>query len=103
MRRIKESARRVMILLFGMSCISMIGCEGCSRSKLTKGNFDRIQVGMTTKEVEDILGASQDTYVEGQSEAGTKSSSLWKDKEGEKAIIVFYEGGKVVRKGKKGL
>ena len=53
-----------------------------SQSKITRANFDRIQTGMTSEEVEQILGPSTGTSAEG-------GIMVWC--EGESVIIVNYD------------
>jgi hypothetical protein len=83
--------------------IAHSGCGGCDRDKVTLKNFDRIEVGMTRKQVESFMGKPSDSGMNDRAPVGPEQVCLWKDKDKTKAIVVFYVDDKVVRKGKKGL
>jgi major membrane immunogen (membrane-anchored lipoprotein) len=86
---------------------------GCTKSKLTKANYDKINNGMTVQEVEAILGRG-DPQGDGSAVAGqfgvdtqglqAQSSTvdyLWQS--GNKSVTVTFRGGKVAAKKSEGL
>jgi hypothetical protein len=103
----------ILILVIGL-CLTISGCG----SKITKANADKINTGMSEKEVSDILGSPTETAeVEmpdlgglfGAMTGGAVSTpnmpkkarqSTWK--EGDKVIAVTFVDGKVVQKVSKG-
>jgi hypothetical protein len=90
---------------------------GCSGSKVSQANYDKINTGMTESEVEDILGktemsSSMDMQppVQGIGLPGATNVSIpamtttvktWKD--GTKTISVTFFNGKVAAKAQNGL
>jgi hypothetical protein len=97
----------VLMLAHGL-CLGLCGCGG---GKITKANADKINTGMSEKEVTDILGPPTDSAevkipempglpggeVPGipKMPAGAKNS-VWKD--GNKVITVTFLDGKVTAK-----
>ena len=94
-------SQRVLIVgvLLGLLLAGVVGCS----AKVSKSNFDKIKDGMTTAQVENILGkgekASAGVSVGGVSLTG--DAYQWKD--GDKVINVVFKDGKVVGKTQKGL
>ncbi len=79
-------------LLAGLIIVGLMGCSG---SKITKDNFDRIKLGMTQEEVQGILGPpSEATGLEIPMFSGTMSK--WA--RGDTVISVQFVNGKVVAK-----
>jgi hypothetical protein len=88
---------------------------GCGKSKITKANFDSIQVGMTLEEVQGILGTGKKQEGDGAGVAAqfgvdvgvtaprAKGPDEYVWESGEKKISVFFANGKVVNKNGKGL
>jgi len=83
------STRIVAIALVSMLAVTILA--GCG-SKVTKENFDKIQVGQSVEEVKGILGEPTNS-----SSAGAMGVSgevhEWVD--GEKKIVVTFANGKV--------
>jgi hypothetical protein len=98
-------------------CLVLSGCG----SKINKANADKINTGMTEKEVSDILGAPTESSEIAMSDLGgmlgglpgggslprmpampkKAKQSVWKD--GSKSIAVTFVDGKVVQKASAGL
>ncbi len=71
------------------------GLPGCSGSKITKENFDKIKLGMTQQEVEGILGPpTEASAIELPVISGT--TSKWA--RGDVVITVQFLNGKVMAK-----
>jgi hypothetical protein len=103
------------VFLFAL-CLPVAGCSG---SKITKANFNRINPGMTQKQVEDILGTGQnvlDTQQLGPfgmpgmppmpmpAMKGLVPGAKWlKWEEGSKIIVVLFMNDQVKVKHQKGL
>jgi hypothetical protein len=82
----------VAVVLLGLSAMMLAGCG----SKVTKENFDKVEVGMTEAEVEGILGKATETSEASGSIGdltGKGSIKVWKD--GDKKITVTFANGKV--------
>ena len=91
----------VYLLVAGMAAAMLAGCGG---SRVSKGNFDKLQNGMTQAEVEKILGKSASQAGGGGAVAGITASGkilAWTD--GEKKITVTFVNDKVVAKTQLGL
>jgi hypothetical protein len=102
-------AIRVGVLMLALGLC--LGLSGCGGGKITKANADKINTGMSEKEVADILGPPTDSAevklpempgglggdVPGMPKmpAGAKNS-VWKD--GNKVITVTFLDGKVTAK-----
>lgn len=86
----RRSAVIVLVLFAAVSLVA-VGC-----SKLTQENYDKIEVGMTYDEVEDILG----TPDEARDVIGTKSCVWGKAPE---IISIKFIAGKVVYHSARGL
>lgn len=104
-------ARLCRALFVVFVCLALAGCSG---DKLTKANYDKINMGMTESEVEAILGrgaeqtggeASTPSVSLGGATLNTMSLSgkakIWK--EHEKQIMVTFVNGKAVTKSAVGL
>jgi len=61
---------------------------GCGGSKVTRENYDKIQRGMTTQQVIEIMGKPK-------SIDDTEEFVLWHYYSGDRNIFVFFENGKV--------
>lgn len=86
---------------------------GCG-AKLTQENYDKIKMGMTRAEVEDVLGEGEEQASVGINMPGMEGGGAtmpqvsesaavvtWED--GDKKIMVFFEDGKVAGKMQSGL
>jgi hypothetical protein len=73
----------------------IVGLVGCSGSKITKENFDKIKLGMTQEEVQGILGPP--TEASGI-EIPVFSGTMSKWARGNTVISVQFVNGKVVAK-----
>jgi len=100
-RRHRPVARVCLALC---AALLLVACE----DKATKENLDKVQVGMTQAQVEDILGAGTDDTSSGGfgisgagigdvSKGAADKTFIWKTASGGK-IVVVYSGGKVVGK-----
>jgi hypothetical protein len=102
------------VFLFAL-CLPVAGCGG---SKMTKANFNRINPGMTQKEVEDILGKGESVLDTQQLSfpfgmpgmppipvtKGLLPGAKWvKWEEGSKIIVVLFMNDQVKVKHQKGL
>ena len=77
-----------------LAALVIAGLAGCP-SKISKGNFDQIKLGMTQEEVQGILGPpSEATGLEIPVFSGT--TSKWA--QGDTIITVQFVNGKVVAK-----
>lgn len=79
-------------LLVGLLIVGLVGCSG---SKITKENFDKIKLGMTQEEVQGILGPP--TEASGI-EIPVFSGTMSKWTKGDTVISVQFVNGKVVAK-----
>ena len=82
------------VLLIGVLTWTVGGC-----SKVTRGNYDKVETNMTVQEVTDILGDPTEKTSTGAqlgSLGGTKTSSEWKS--GDKTINIEFVNDKVVAK-----
>lgn len=94
---LSKSGRVAFIVVL---CLLITGCG----SKVNKGNYDKINNGMTEKEVEAILGTGEEqsstgVNVPGMSMSG--KSKVWKD--GMKIITITFINDKVQGKAQVGL
>jgi hypothetical protein len=88
-----------------MACVALGGVllAGCSGPAVNQGNYDKIENGMSMEEVKDILGEPTEQSAAGVSVGDMEVSggaTVWKD--GDKTIMVTFQGGKVVAKAKEG-
>jgi hypothetical protein len=88
-------------------CLALAGCGG---GKISKANADKVNTGMTEKEVSDLLGAPTETAEVAVPDMGgllgggagvpgmpkKARQSIWK--EGDKVIVVTFVDGKVSMK-----
>jgi SmpA / OmlA family len=104
-------ARMPILVVVGLSLL----VSGCGGSKVTEDNADKITIGMTEKEVSNILGSPTETSEVEMPDMGAMLGGMaggkmpgmpatpkkakqatWKD--GRKAIVVTFLDGKVVQK-----
>ena len=93
---------RKTLLLCLLAAFVLAGPIGCA-GKVSKSNYDKITDGMTTAEVEKILGQGE------KASAGVSVGNInvtgdvyvWKD--GDKEITVVFKDGKVVGKSSKNI
>ena len=95
-------ARRMTVglLVLGLACVMLAGCG----SKVSKDNYDKISTGMTTSEVEAILGKGAEEAAAGGALGnlgGSAKVMVWKD--GDKTITVTFVNDKVSLKAQSGL
>jgi len=93
--------RRQLIVLSAVLIAAVVG--GCG-SKVTQANYDRIQIGMSRAEVEDILGEGTAKGGAGFAVPGMSASGMvveWRD--GDKSISVTFLNDKVTLKTQTGL
>jgi len=98
------------VVCFAVLALVLAGCK----SKVTKANFDKIQEGMTLKEVENILGEGKQqgdgsgvaaqfgVNLSAPAGGGNAQGFVWED-DGGKRITVFFVNGTVKTKIEKGL
>jgi hypothetical protein len=108
----RKTSRTGVLLALAAVCLLVSGCSG---SRITKANADRINVGMTEQEVSAILGGPNETSevalpdvgammgaVPGVSALPKKArQSVWK--EGPKVITITFVDGRVSAKTAAGL
>ena len=102
MNPVAPMRRRAFLLAAPFWCVGLPGCGGCRRGRLSRRNLDQVEVGMTEDEVVGLLGPPVDA-LGSAGEAAGKKTMLWTAEDGEQGAVVFFENGKVVRKGSKGL
>lgn len=93
---------RKVLVLFLLAAFVLVAPIGCG-SKVNPDNYAKITNGMTTAQVEGILGAGEKASA-GVSVGGVNITGdvyTWKD--GEKEITVVFKDGKVVSKVAKNL
>jgi hypothetical protein len=94
--------RFVAILFMAVLVLSL---TGCGDSKITKSNYDLIEIGMKEAAVEAILGKgtipTNTAWLWGDSPPGAATVKEWK--EGTKQITIEFSNGMVWRKNKGGL
>ena len=91
----------VCLLLAGLAAAML---AGCGPSRVSKGNFDKVQNGMSQAEVEKVLGKSTSQAGGGGAVAGiTASGKILSWTDGEKKITVTFVNDKVVAKTQSGL
>ncbi|HEV3203525.1 MAG TPA: hypothetical protein VGY77_04040 [Gemmataceae bacterium] len=107
--KVSRPARMALLLMVALIL------PGCGNSKVTKANYDSIQIGMTLEEVQGILGTGKKEEGDGAgvaaqygvdvgvtaSRAKGPDEYVWEN--GEKKISAFFANGKVVNKNSKGL
>ena len=96
------SLRFVAVLCVSVLALSLIGCGD---SKITKSNYDLIEIGMKEAAVEAILGKgaipTNTAWAKGDSPPGVPTIKRWQ--EGTKQINIEFSNGMVWRKNKGGL
>lgn len=80
----------VVLVVAGLAMTMVAGCGG--KSKVTKENYDKIKVGMTVDEVQDVLGKPTQESTLGIGPL-TMHNMSWTD--GDKVITVSFKDGKV--------
>jgi hypothetical protein len=70
----------------------LVGC-GVSNLKVTKENYNKIQMGMTTEQVVTIMGKADTSSESDMGELG--KMEIWHYQLGNKAIDVIFDNGKV--------
>jgi hypothetical protein len=100
------SRRFVAILFVAVLTLSLTGCGGSKiDSKITKSNYDLIEIGMKEAAVEAILGKgaipTNTAWAWGDSPPGAATIKEWKD--GTRQITIEFSNGMVWRKNKGGL
>jgi hypothetical protein len=114
MRCCTNVRRVVQVALLLLMCLLL---PACKKSKVDKANYEKIQVGMTLDDVEDILGkgtkeeggdgsnvAAQfgiDVHVGGGGGGRGGDTYVWE--RGDSFIKVFFHNGKVTNKTSKDL
>ena len=95
----------VLTLLSLLSLAALVGCE----KKVTVENFDKIQIGWTKTQVENLLGSGTDETASGTSisgagipdnKAAAEKTYVWR--EGGLTLTIIFKDGKVVQKEKVG-
>ena len=85
----------VGILVLFIFLAGLVGC-GISNVKVTRENYDKIESGMTTDEVAEIMGKAD---MKSESDMGDFGKyELWHYQLGNKAIDVTFEDGQVIDK-----
>ena len=91
--------RHLILAIIAISTILFVGC-----SKVTPDNYAKIQTGMTSAEVEQILGKGTEQSGGGiaiGNLSGSAKTVTWGNDE--KSITVTFANDKVVMKAQKGL
>jgi len=84
-----------LVFLVILAALLGAGLAGCSRAKINQDNFDKIKLGQTHEEVQQILGpATEALGVEIPVFSGTTSKWV----QGETTITIQFINGKVVAK-----
>jgi len=92
---------RSVIVRMVVVCLLLI-VVGCSR--VTQGNYEKIETGMTVSQVESILGeGTEETSVGGAIGELSGSAEVLSWGSETKSITVTFVNGKVVAKAQKGL
>ncbi len=89
----------VGVALLGLAVLVLSGCN-----KLSKSNYDKIQNGMTSSQVEDILGQGTEKAGAGAAVGNLGGSAkviTWGDEK--KSVTVTFVNDKVVLKAEQGL
>ena len=84
------------VALMAIAVFMLSAIAGCS--KVNRGNYDKIQSGMTVQQVKDILGNPDETTSGGASVlgvGGTATTMVWKS--GNKSITVTFVNDTVVK------
>ncbi|MFI5378136.1 MAG: DUF3862 domain-containing protein [Tepidisphaerales bacterium] len=77
----------------------LLAMAGCNRVDVDKEHYEKVRVGMTAGQVEEILGKGN---AASQADAGGVDTRQLVWKSGEKQITVSFSNGKVVNKVKAG-
>ncbi|QEK11697.1 hypothetical protein FQB35_04585 [Crassaminicella thermophila] len=85
--------KKIISLLIFVLLVSILTSCGNNTTKVTLENFNKIETGMTLKEVTAILGEGvQDAKTESKSIGLVVESYIWKNKDGSNIIIMFKNG-----------
>ena len=96
------TGRRLMVATVAMLAGAvLLGCSG--DGKVSKDNFDKIQIGMTMEEVQDILGEGEKGSAGFEFGDAEMSGAVYTWAEGDKRIVVTFKDGKVIQKMQTGL
>ena len=98
-----DMSRATKSLLLGLIAMGIVGC---SVARVTKDNYDKIQVGMTQAQVEEFMGKGQQDSGAAAALPGVSGSVAvysWQTDDGRKNITVTFVNGKVLAKTAKGL
>ena len=93
--RISGSRRALLTAVLSIAFIA-----GCSGSKVDQKNYDRIHVGMTESEVQQLLGKPSTTDTVSSAFGLNGSRESWQD--GGRSITVIFVLGKVAGSQKSG-
>lgn len=98
------------LLVAALLCLAVAGCGG---SKVTKANFEKVNVGMTEAEVDGILGKGEESASVSMDMPGmppgaavpgmTGSAKVKRWKDGSRSIVINFADGKVMMKAANGL
>jgi hypothetical protein len=83
----------VLVLVLAIACL----LTGCSRSKITKANFEKIKVGMTKAEVVAILGEPTGSELVFQINDNQTFAPVWEAPDF-KIVAAFSPDGKLLVK-----
>ena len=82
----------VAMVIMAMLAGTLVGCG----SKVSKSNYDKLEAGMTEKEVTSLLGEPTEKAEAGGGIGGLKlSGATWTWKDGDKTIAVVFANEKV--------
>ena len=90
----------VLVMLVGSGCR---GCGDRDKDKISLYHWERVDVRMTKAQVEAILGAPYECGDRTAANDIPEVVCIWKSADTNKGIAVYFQAGKVVRKGKTGL
>ena len=103
MKALKTFAAMMIICV---AAVTFVGCGVIENPYLTQANFDQIEVGATTQEAKEILGAPQKTTTVGFGELAMTTMIWSNNKKTEKAsvkITLTFLGNSLSLKTSKGL
>jgi hypothetical protein len=95
------SIRIAMVLALTMGPLLL---AGCNQKTVTKENYDRVENGMSTEEVVEILGEPDDKTSAGAAMEGvTGSTATYSWTDGDRTITVVFVNDKVFTKAQQNL
>lgn len=94
---------RVGGLCAALLVLGLVSSAFADELNITKKAYDKIEVGMTMKEVEKILGGKGEERAEGEVKNKEAAIYEWKEKGEDKWIRIEFVGGKVKAKAEKNL